>query len=156
MTGCNTSPDLFKLITFKWVPFDVDRMTCSYNTRLPRFNSKFWCPGTEAVDCFTQDLIGGKNVTIHLPRENRLCRLCNSNQVDDEIHFFFQCNKYSVQRQAFIDQINRIILDFDKKSSPESIKLIMNSKEHHVNKLVMKFISSCMKIRDSLLALFFL
>ena len=69
--------------------------------------------------------------------------------MEDEIHF--QCNKYSVQRQAFINQINRIILDFDKKSSPESIKLIMNSKEHHVNKLVMKFVSSCMKIRDSLL-----
>ena len=86
----------------------------------------------------------------HLPRENRLCPLCNSNQVEDEIHFLFQCNKYSVQRQAFINQINRIIPDFDKKSSPESIKLIMNSKEHHVNKLVMKFVSSCMKIRDSL------
>ena len=43
--------------------------------------------------------------------------------------------------------------DFDKKSSPESIKLIMNSKEHHVNKLVMKFVSSCMKIRDSLLVM---
>ena len=62
-------------------------------------------------------------------------------------------NKYSVQRQAFINQINRIIPDFDKKSSPESIKLIMNSKEHHVNKLVMKFVSSCMKIRDSLLVM---
>ena len=67
----------------------------------------------------------------HLPRENRLCPLCNSNQVEDEIHFLFHCNKYSVQRQAFINQINRIIPDFDKKSSPESIKLIMNSKEHH-------------------------
>ena len=77
--------------------------------------------------------------------------LCNSNHVEDEIHFLFQCKKYSVQRQAFINQINRIISDFDKKSSPESIKLIMNSKEHHVNKLAMKFVSSCMKIRDSLL-----
>ena len=89
----------------------------------------------------------------HLPREHRLCPLCNSNQVEDEIHFFFRCNKYSVQRQAFINQINRIISDFDKKSSPESIKLIMNLKEHHVNKLVMKFIFSCMKIRDSLLVM---
>ena len=51
-----------------------------------------------------------------------------------------------------INQINRIIPDFDRKSSLESIKLIMNSKEHHVNNLVLKFISSCMKIRDSLLA----
>ena len=58
-----------------------------------------------------------------MPRENGgLCPLCKSNQVEDKIHFFFQCNKYSVQRQAFINQINRIIIpDFDKKSSPESI-----------------------------------
>ena len=47
----------------------------------------------------------------HLPRENRLCPLYNSIQVEDEIHFFFQCNKYSVQRQAFINQINRIMPD---------------------------------------------
>ena len=87
----------------------------------------------------------------HLQRENRLCSLCNSNQVEDEIHFFVQCNKYSVQRQAFTNQINRIIPDFDKKSSPASIILIMNSKEHHIDKLVMKFVSFCMKIRDSLL-----
>ena len=42
--------------------------------------------------------------------------------------------KYSVQRQALINQINRITPDFDKKSSPQSIKLIMNLKKHHVNK----------------------
>ena len=51
----------------------------------------------------------------HLPRENRLCPLYNSIQVEDEppdeIHFFFQRNKYSVQRQAFINQINRIMPD---------------------------------------------
>ena len=93
------------------------------------------------------------NRSLILPREKRLSPLCNSNKVEDEIHFFFQCNKYSVQRKAFINQINRIIPDFDKKSSPESIKLIMNSKERHVNKLVVKFISCCMKIRDSLLVM---
>ena len=67
------------------------------------------------------------------------------------ISSFNVTNSQYMQRQAFINQINRIIPDFDEKSSPESIKLIMNSKEHHVNKLVMKFVSSCMKIRDSLL-----
>ena len=33
------SPDLFKLIANMWDPFDVDRMACSYNSHLPRFNS---------------------------------------------------------------------------------------------------------------------
>ena len=45
----------------------------------------------------------------HLPRENRLCPLCNSNQVEEWIHLFFQSSKCSVQRQAFINEINRII-----------------------------------------------
>ena len=89
----------------------------------------------------------------HLPKENRLCPLCNSNQVEDKIHCFFYCNKCSVQRQAFINQINRIIPAFDKRSSPESMKLIMNSKEHRLNQLVIKFISSCTKISDSLLVM---
>ena len=30
-----------------------DRFTSSYNTQLLRFNSRFWNPGTEAVDAFT-------------------------------------------------------------------------------------------------------
>ena len=53
---------------------------------------------------------GRYQVIDHLPRESRLCPLCKSNQVENEIHFFFQCNKYSVQRQKFINQINRMIL----------------------------------------------
>lgn len=55
------SPDLFQILAKKWGPFDVDRMACHYNCQLPRFNSKFWCPGTEAVDCFTQDWVECNN-----------------------------------------------------------------------------------------------
>ena len=35
----------------------------------------------------------GRYQIVHFPREHRLCPLCNSYQVEDEIHFFFQCNK---------------------------------------------------------------
>ena len=38
-----------------WGPHSVDRFACSYNTKLPRFNSRFLQPGTEAVDAFSQD-----------------------------------------------------------------------------------------------------
>ena len=46
------SPRLFRLIVDKWGPFHVDRMASHHNSHLPRFNSKFWCPSSEAVDCF--------------------------------------------------------------------------------------------------------
>ena len=36
-----------------------------------------------------------------------------------------------------------VVPDIKKKSTSESIKLLMNSNDYYVNKLVMKFISSC-------------
>ena len=38
-----------------WGPHIVDRFASYYNTQLPRFNSRFWNPGTEDVDAFTCD-----------------------------------------------------------------------------------------------------
>ena len=46
---------LFKILSNMWGPFDIGRMSDHLNAQLPRFNSKFWCPGTEAVDCFTKN-----------------------------------------------------------------------------------------------------
>lgn len=55
------NPVLFQHIVSQWGVFDIDRMACHSNTQLPRFNSKFWSPGTEAVDCFTQNWGGQCN-----------------------------------------------------------------------------------------------
>ena len=67
------------------------------------------------------------------------------------IHFLIQCNKYTFQRQHFFNQINKIIPDIERKSTSEIINLHMNSNDRNVNKIVMKFISTCMNIRDTLL-----
>ena len=46
---------IFLSIDQKWGPHTVDRFASHYNTQLPRFNSRFWNPGTEAVDAFTSN-----------------------------------------------------------------------------------------------------
>ena len=45
--------DYFLLAEKKWGPHSVDRFANHENTQLSRFNSRFWCPGTEAVDAFS-------------------------------------------------------------------------------------------------------
>ena len=61
-TGCwGLLPHWFQRLEELWGPHDVDRMAASWNTKLPRFNSKFRCRGSEAVDCFTQDWRGVNN-----------------------------------------------------------------------------------------------
>ena len=70
--------------------------------------------------------------------------------MENESHFLFQCSRYSFQRETFLNRIDEIP-EFERKSTSESIKLLMNSDDRRVNKLVMKFISSCTNIRDTLL-----
>ena len=48
-------PDLFQILDAKWGPHTIDRFASYFNTQLPRFNSRFWNPGVEAVDAFTCD-----------------------------------------------------------------------------------------------------
>ena len=71
--------------------------------------------------------------------------------MESETHFLFQCCCYSLQRQTFYEDISKMIPDIQTKSTSDIVKLLMNSKDYNVNKLVMKFISSCMIIRDRLL-----
>jgi len=39
--------------------------------------------------------------------ENRLCTLCNSNQVENEIHFMFDCSLYDDLRSPWLFKIKK-------------------------------------------------
>ncbi len=36
-----------------------------------------------------------------IPRDNRLCPTCESNQIEDEVHLLFHCTKYCSFREEF-------------------------------------------------------
>ena len=59
----------------------------------------------------------------HIPRENRLCPLCKSNQVENESHFLsVQCSRYSFQRDTFLNKMNEITPDYERKSTSVSFE----------------------------------
>ena len=39
-----------------------------------------------------------------VPRENRLCKFCNNNQIEDESHFIFECTQFEPQRSNFLQK----------------------------------------------------
>ena len=53
-------PIMFKALDELWGPHTVDRFATHYHSQLERFNSRYACPGSEAVDSFTTDW-GGEN-----------------------------------------------------------------------------------------------
>ena len=55
------SHNTFRDLDVIWRPHTVDRFASHYNTQLPRFNSCFWNPDSEAVDAFTANWCHGNN-----------------------------------------------------------------------------------------------
>ena len=53
--------DLFLYIDNIWGPHTVDRFASEHNAQLPKFNSRFWNPGSEAIDSFTVNWYGENN-----------------------------------------------------------------------------------------------
>ncbi len=51
-----------------WGILEVDRFANEQNAKLRRFNSRFACPGVEAVDAFSQDWAGVRNLLVPPPR----------------------------------------------------------------------------------------
>ncbi|XP_013410234.1 uncharacterized protein LOC106173608 [Lingula anatina] len=47
--------NFFNFMNKKWGSYTIDRFANYENTKVTRFNSKFWNPNTEAVDAFLQD-----------------------------------------------------------------------------------------------------
>lgn len=76
------NPQLFAAIDSMWGPHTVDVFAHIDNTQLPRFYSRFWCPGTVAVDAFTVNWAGEVNwwvPPVHLVgRVLRHAELCSA------------------------------------------------------------------------------
>ena len=55
------SLDSFRFIDNVWGPHTVDRFANFLNSKLPRFNSRFWNPDSEDIDCFVLNWQGENN-----------------------------------------------------------------------------------------------
>ena len=55
------NPEVFAWLDTIWGPHTVDRFADCNNCQLPRFNSRCWNPGSEAVDTFTTNWHGENN-----------------------------------------------------------------------------------------------
>ena len=58
------SDAFFQYVNSSWEPAVIGRFASFKNTKLSRFNSRFWNPGTETVDCFTADWSHDMNLLV--------------------------------------------------------------------------------------------
>jgi hypothetical protein len=80
-----------------------------------------------------------------IPREERLCEICQSGEVEDEYHFANSCKAYSNQRENFYTTLrNKLTIITDQAQLAD----IMKSTEHGIILSMSKYISSCFTERN--------
>ena len=65
----------------------------------------------------------GRYARPRIPPEQRVCRMCNLNHTEDEMHFLFQCPAYEDYRKSLYDQIPELQTISDHKLK---LKLVMS------------------------------
>jgi len=64
------NPEVFQWLDYLWGPHTIDS---ARNIQISRFNSRYWSPGTEAVDAFTFDWAEDNNWWV--PPVHLICRV---------------------------------------------------------------------------------
>ena len=64
-----------------------------------------------------------------IPLEQRICKICTSNSVDDEIHFWINCSYFATQRTSLLAESKLHNTEFDSLSNND--KYIYNMSSTH-------------------------
>ena len=63
----------------------------------------------------------------NIPQELRLCCFCPSNVIEDEIHFLFNCAKYSVLRNEYFTFVNVTNTSFNSSNNATKLCILMSN-----------------------------
>ena len=72
--------ECFKKLDKAWGPHSIDRFASNYNTKCDRFNSRWLCHGTEAVNAFSQSWRGEHSWLVLPPKQ--ICKVINKMKVE--------------------------------------------------------------------------
>ena len=79
--------------------------------------------------------------------QNRMCKLCNLNEVEDEFHFICKCPLYNYLRKDLYNNMNDINDDFDNLNDFDKFTFILKKS----NNCVGRYVLNCFQKRRSFL-----
>ncbi|CAG2208135.1 unnamed protein product [Mytilus edulis] len=95
--------------------------------------------------CGTFPLEIEKGRVRNIPVERRTCKMCDTNSVEDEIHFLIHCPKYTEKRNKLFENICVTFRNISGLSDTDKLCELLSN--HKLSKLVANFIADCYHIR---------
>ncbi len=87
-----------------------------------------------------------KNIT-RTKYENRLCKMCDLSDIEDEYHVLLVCPKYSKQRDVMMDKICDINCDFKDYKNEDMFKLLMQCNDFEIFEALTKMLDFIINVR---------
>ena len=84
-------------------------------------------------------------------KELRICSICTSNEVEDEMHFITTCTAYGEIRQKLYNYISTVNCNFLSLSNKNKLIWLMICEDDEVIKRVSQYIFDSFEIRKSIL-----
>ena len=81
----------------------------------------------------------GRHTRPKTPVASLICQRCQTNQVDDEIHFLMQCNPFELDRKALPSEAEKYITNFNTLSETEKFTYMMRSENHTIVNTLTKY-----------------
>ena len=86
----------------------------------------------------------------NIPRDERLCSLCNGNRIEDKIHFLLDCPSFSSIRETSFSKLEPKIPFI--RLQPPLLSHLISSTDYFSNIHLILFIQSCFELRDKLVS----
>ena len=79
-------------------------------------------------------------------KASNLCKICNTGQVEDEIHFVTQCTAYTKHREVLLSEMN--LTNYNESPEEKFIKIMKTSKDTDLIALG-RYILACLQLRKN-------
>ena len=83
------------------------------------------------------------------PLSERICKCCDSDKIEDEIHFLCFCSLYCDYRKELYDNISNIVPMFETLTDIDKFTFLMGCKECDILSLILNYVFKCFNLRSS-------
>ena len=83
------------------------------------------------------------------PLDERICKACSLNEIEDEVHFLYNCTAYSSIRNTLFDDISSEVAHFNTLTQEGQLK-IMFQPRGSVAALVSACVHECFNLRKTI------
>ena len=88
---------------------------------------------------------------LNIPRDKRLCKLCESNEIEDELHFMLKCSYYDKIRVTLFNNISEACtVDFNKLSDNEKFVFLMSVSDYDCILSILRYVNGAFEKRNLL------